>query len=131
MTTTSDGFDSSRRRNVKTFNACVVQWLVYQPSKLGMAVRFCSHASLIVVSPSGKASDFDSDIRRFESCYHNQFYLYLGNHLSTPLVVSVLHCLFFHHFISCNPWVITCGFFFCFKNIKERGNAPLHHILYV
>ena len=51
---------------------------------------FDSHSSphiYIGVSPSGKASDFDSDIRRFKSCYPCQF---------DSLAQSVEHVTFNH-----------------------------------
>ena len=44
---------------------------------------------LVGVQPSGKASDFDSDIRRFKSCHPSQ-YLY------GPLAQSVEHMTFNH-----------------------------------
>jgi hypothetical protein len=39
-----------------------------QPSKLVVWVRFPSPAPYIGLSPSGKARDFDSRMRRFKSC---------------------------------------------------------------
>ena len=64
------------------------------PEGHGFDSHYSPHKIYLVhigVSPSGKASDFDSDIRRFESCHPSQIF---WKTLYDPLAQPVEHLTF-------------------------------------
>ena len=54
------------------------------------------------LSPRGKASDFDSDIRRFKSCQPSHIFSWLDTDTYGPLAQSAEHMTFNHGVRSSN-----------------------------